>query len=76
MLSSGVDVGMAEQLLYGDETSIVDRRIVGDGAPLQIDSGTGISWGMIVRGAAHTRCVPIGGSSSMAEHDYVSASYR
>ncbi len=43
---------MAQQLLHGDETTIVDRRIVGDGAPLRIASGTGVTGGKMLRGGA------------------------
>jgi hypothetical protein len=45
---------MAEQLLYGDARDVGSQQIVGEGAPVRSTCGTGVPWGMIVRGGAHT----------------------
>ena len=64
---------MAEQLLYGDERDVGSQQIVGEGAPVRITRGTGIPWGMIVRGAAYTPCTSVAGALSMAGREHRAA---
>ncbi len=62
---------MAEQGRHGDEIGSGIEQIASDGAPVRITCGTGVPWGMIVRGGAHTPGAPMTGPLSMVGNQYL-----